>query len=747
MLSYYLCIKTLSPDSNGNFWIRSGNESQLRGPVNLENFWQVTTNMTRITKLILSAYLPLDGNSITGNRMSKSWIPTRMYRVSLVTDLRYSNQLIYGKQRSKFAHGGVLGTMGISKGRKSYECGGPVRGLGFKCFSSNSNITANASVSLKELREVNKRDIKHVNDKLIHIVSDLEVLILAYELIKSKSGNTTPGSNSETLDKIDLNWFEKTRESLLSGKFKFKPARRKDIPKGSDKNKKRPLTISSPRDKIVQQAIYLILDAIYEPSFLKSSHGSRPNRGNHTALKDIKYSFNGVKWCIEADIKSNFPTISHGTLLKLLKRRISCSKFLALIKNSIKDGFFEDGKFKESNIGLFQGNVTSPILNNVYLHELDVFMFELCVSFNKGKTRRKSPIYRRISYLMEKETDLDSIKKLRRELWKVDSKDGLDPNFRRLYYVRYVDDFVVGVVGSRKEAVEIQEKIRVFLLDNLKLTLGGEKTLLTHFSKDFIFFLGAFIKGSWEKEKRVQLIRKNGVTRKVRLTSRVVLHAPIKRIFEKATDNGFFFKRSGEFVPTNVGRLINLDHADIINYYNSVVRGILNYYSFANNRKSLGSFVHGLKLSCARTLALKFKLRHASEVYRRFGGKLKCPDSGVELFIPSNFKAIKIFGCKEPVPDEILFKKWNNKLTKSNLYKDCIICGSADHIEMHHVRKIRDLKRKASGKKMDWFTMQMASVNRKQAPLCSFHHKALHHKKLTLEERRLFNQRLKLLLK
>jgi group II intron reverse transcriptase/maturase len=746
MLSCFLCIKTYPPGTNGNVWIRSGDKSQLRGPIILKNFWRVTTNMARLTKLVLSAHLPLDINFTLGNKFLKLWIPTRTYRVPLTTNLGYSSELVYGKQRSKFVNGGVIGTMGNPKGRKPYGSGGSVRELGFRCFSSNSNITANASVSLKELRKVNKTDIKHVNDKLIHIVSDLEVLILSYELIKSKPGNTTTGIDSTTLDKLDMNWFENTRKSLLAGKFKFKPARRTYIPKGSNKGK-RPLTISSPRDKMIQQAMYLILDAIFEPSFLNFSHGSRPNRGNHTALKAIKYQFNGVKWCIEADIKSNFPSISHEILLKLLKRRISCSKFLALIKNSLKAGFFEDGKFKEANVGLFQGNITSPILNNVYLHELDLFMAELCASFNKGKTRRKSPIYRRISYLMGKETDPQSIKKLRRELWKVDSKDPLDPNFKRLYYIRYVDDFVVGVVGSRKEAADSQEKIRSFLLDNLKLTLSEEKTLLTRFSKDFIFFLGVFIKGTWEKVKRVKLIKKQGVTRKVRITSRVVLHAPIKRIFEKATDNGFFFERFGKFVPTGVGRLINLDHADIISFYNSVIRGILNYYSFANNRKSLGSFVHGLKFSCARTLALKFKVRHASKVYRKFGGKLKCPDTGIELFIPSTFKPIKTFGCKEKVPDEVLFKKWNNKLTKSNLFKSCIICGSGDHVEMHHVREIRDLKRKAAGGKLDWFTQQMAAINRKQAPLCSFHHKALHNNKLTLEERQLFYQRLKLLLK
>lgn len=306
--------------------------------------------------------------------------------------------------------------MGNPKGLKPYGRGGSVRELDFRCFNSNSNIIANASVRLKELREVNKKNNKHVNNKLIHIVSNLEVLILSYELIKSKPGNTTPGTDSTTLDKLDLDWFKKTQKSLLAGKFKFKPARRSYISKGFNKDKKRPLSISNPRDKIVQQAIYLILDAIFEPSFLNSSHGSRPDKGNHTALKNIKFSFNGVKWCIEADIKNNFSNICHSILLKFLKRRISCSKFLALIKSSLKAGIMENGKFKETNTGLFQGNVTSPILNNVYLHELDKYMADLCGSFNKGKSRIKSPIYRKIMYQIEKESNFETIKKLRRRL-------------------------------------------------------------------------------------------------------------------------------------------------------------------------------------------------------------------------------------------------------------------------------------------------------------------------------------------
>ena len=567
----------------------------------------------------------------------------------------------------KYNISGIRGNLGNSIRRKSYEGGGLVRRLGQRRFNSNSNISENSCGSLKELMNINK-NTKHFNNKLIHIISDPETLILAYEIIKSKPGNLSPSSDSSTLDSINLNWFTETGKLLKAGKYKFKPARRVYIPKQGKKNPDgsqefRPLTISSPRDKIVQQAIYLILNAIYEPSFLDVSHESRPNRGNHSALEYVKFHFNGVKWCIKGDIESNFPSISHKILLNILKKRIGCLKFLSLIKKSIKAGFKENKKFFQSDKGLFQGNVTSPILNNIYLHEFDLFVSSFGKSFYKGKERRKPPTYRKIQYEMSKLNDSKNLRIMRRKLWKVDSKDPMDSNFKRLYYVRYVDDFVVGIIGSRKDTIIVQDKIRTFLKDSLKLTLSEKKTSVTNFSKVPIKFLSTYIKGTWETEKRIQTIVKNGIRYKVRITGRVGLHAPIKDLFEKATLNGFFKKKHGKFIPTKVGWLINLDHADIIRYFNSVIRGILNYYSFANNRKSLGSLIHGLKWSCARTLALKYKLRLASKVFRRFGSKLKCPETDLELFIPKTFKALKIFGCNEPLPDEILFKKWSNKLT------------------------------------------------------------------------------------
>lgn len=746
MLSYQFCIKTLFPSIFRNGFTRSGNESHLRGQVFLKNSWRVKGYKVRFTKLTLHAYLPLDINSIICNGLFESWFFTRMYKEPLVTDSEHCYQQLYVEQRPKYSNSEILGTMGHFKGRKSYKGGDSIRESGFRCFSSAININNNLCVELEELVKINKNNQGQINDKLIHIVSDTKVLILAYEIIKSNPGNSTPGIDSITLDQIDLSWFTKISKELKAGKYKFKPARRVYIPKPGEKGE-RPLIINSPRDKIVQQAIYLVLNAIYEPSFLDSSHGSRLNKGTHTALKDIKTKFQGVKWCIKADIDNNFSNIDHKILLNLLSKRIVCSKFLALIKKSIKAGYIEDKKFIASNKGLFQGNVTSPILNNVYLHQLDLFMSNLAESFNGNKYRRKSPDFQRIQYQIRKVAgNIPELKKLRRELWKVNSKDPFDPNFKRLYYIRYVDDFVVGVVGSHENIIEFQNKIDAFLKNELKLVLSPEKTSIVHFSKTPIFFLGTFIKGNWEKEKRIITIKKKGsVSTKVRMTSKVVLKAPIKSIFEKATLNGFFKKHLGVFVPTYLGRCIHLDHKDILRYYNSVIRGVLNYYSFVNNRKSLGSFVHGLKFSCARTLALKYKLRHASKVYKKFGSKLRSPDGSVELFIPTTFKAIKKFSISVPIPTEIILSNWNNKLTKSNLFKLCIICGSSDHIQMHHIRKVRDLKSKVREKTMDFFKMQMAAINRKQVPLCPFHHKALHNNTLSSSERELFKSNLKLL--
>lgn len=654
MLSYYFVIKTLFTKVIGNIYLGSWNESRLRRPINFKKVRRVMMYMVRITKLILFAYFLLDGNFITGIELRNSWLFTRMYKKPLITELKLSFLLYYEKQRPKYINGEKLGTMGVSKWRKSYGIGGLVRRLGFRYFSSNFDISDNSCVKLRELIDVNKKNIDYINNKLIHIISDLEVLVLAYKIIKSKPSGTISKINAIILDKIDLKWFISISKLIKTGKYNFKLARCIYTSK-SGKKTKTSLTISRPRDKVVQQAICFVLHAIYEPTFLNSSHGVRPNKGTHTILKFLKYKFNSVEWCLGTNINNNFPSIFHNILLKILSERISCQKFLTLIKKSTKTGDIGDKKFYESYHGLFHGFVINPILNNIYLHKFDIFMSKLCESFYRGLRRRENPVYRNIQYFMSKVNDPLRIKGLCRDLWKIDSKDSFDPKFKKLIYARYTNDFIVGVIGSRKDTIDIKVKIKCFLGEHLGLALNNQKTQIIHFSKNHIFFLETFIKGNWEKNKQIQVVEVKCIKRKIKITSKVALLAPIKKLFEKATHKGFFKKRGGEFIPTYVGKLINFNYSDILRYYNSVIWGILNYYFFSNNKKSFGSIVYGLKFSCARTLALKYKLRFTSKAFKKFGSILKCSITQKSLCIPFTSKAIKALDLSISLFDSILF--------------------------------------------------------------------------------------------
>jgi hypothetical protein len=311
----------------------------------------------------------------------------------------------------------------------------------------------------------------------------------------------------------------------------------------------------------------------------------------------------------------------------------------------------------------------------------------------------------------------------------------MDPHFKRLYYTRYADDFVIGVTGTFEEAKEFKEKCRSFMTNHLGLTLSEEKTRISHLSNEGIFFLGTAIKRRQPIEKPVR----NGV----RVTPRLSLHAPIEKLLEKLKGNGFFrMNAENNLKPTSLRRVINLDHRDIILYYNSVMGGLLNYYSFADNHKSLGSIVHGLKHSCALTLALKYKMRLRAKAFKKFGKLLKCPDSLTNLNIPPTFRRTQFFqtGNLRKV-DEILQKRWNRKFSKSLLHMPCVVCGEKA-TEMHHLRKIRDLRKKA---KTNWFYSQMQAINRKQVPLCTRHHALLHKNNFTEEERNLFSEGIKAL--
>jgi len=312
-------------------------------------------------------------------------------------------------------------------------------------------------------------------------LTNLENLVLAYENIKSKPGNMTPGTDKETLDGISLTHFKKVQEKLKSGSYQFPPARRIMIPKpGSEE--KRPLTIASPRDKIVQKALQQIMEPEYEKIFLESSHGFRPGKGTHTAIRQVESQFQSVRYIIEADFSKAFDNIPHRRLMNILKRKIKCPKTLQLIKSALKAGYVEMGKLhNQLDKSTPQGSILSPLLCNIYLHELDLKMEDLKKEYNRGKRNQRTKEYvsisNKIKYMSKKGQNVtkpEEFKAAVKSLRKIPSTKS-DETYCRIQYVRYADDFIIGVQGSLTMAKEILEKVRQFVEEELQLKLNDKK--------------------------------------------------------------------------------------------------------------------------------------------------------------------------------------------------------------------------------------------------------------------------------
>jgi nicotine oxidoreductase len=230
----------------------------------------------------------------------------------------------------------------------------------------------------------------------IKAISNLKNLIAAYESIKSNPGNMTKGIGDDTLDGMTMNYLKNVQTKLKAGTYEFNPARRIQIPKPGE-NETRPLTIASPREKIVQKAILLILERFYETKFLESSHGFRPGRGTHTAMKQLESQFQSAHYIIEADFSKAFDTIPHDSLMETLKADIKCGKTLKLIKSGLKAGYFEFGKLHQNLAsGTPQGSILSPLLCNIFLHQMDEFVYNR--GTKKARNKESTKIQNKVKY-------------------------------------------------------------------------------------------------------------------------------------------------------------------------------------------------------------------------------------------------------------------------------------------------------------------------------------------------------------
>jgi group II intron reverse transcriptase/maturase len=557
--------------------------------------------------------------------------------------------------------------------------------------------------------------LKDLEDKerannLTTIMSNCDFLIGCYLNIKSKPGNMTRSLNPETLDGIDMRWFNEVVHTFRNGKFTFRPSRRSYIPKPN--GKLRPLTIPSPRDKIVQEGMRILLECIFNAQFRDSSHAFRPGRGCHTALNRIRLYFGKSNWFIEGDINQQYPSIDHKILISILREKIQDEPFIDLVYKYMRVGYGEKSdEITPMKLGLIQGGLISPILSNIYMHPFDEWMEDVLIpKFTTGKRKKANPEY---------------TKMIRQHGRAVDKLIGPtianDKSFGRVSYVRYVDDFLIGVIGPKETCIKIREEIKVFLEERLAMTLNIDKTSITHATTEKALFLGYDISCT---PKSKMPIRYDSRKRLVRRTTRTIMNAPIKRVVERLRLKGFL---NGKDQPTRCGRYINMDLWNIVESYKSIERGVINYYSMANNYGRLATRVHySLKYSCALTISSKMKLRTMRGTFKRYGKNLEIKVKDKSIFYPNiSYKRPRKYKARPD--DNFSFENYfeslvyRHKRHVGNLKGPCIVCGNSDNIEVHHIRALKNVS-----KKRDWLSMTMAKFARKQVPVCKSCHIKIH---------------------
>lgn len=469
--------------------------------------------------------------------------------------------------------------------------------------------------------------------------------------ISRNRGANTPGVDGEVHRDVS-DRLGSIREELRKGSYRPQPTRRVYIPKKG--GKLRPLGIPTATDKLVQAMVARILTEIYEPVFSDHSHGFRKGRSCHTALDEIKHNWNGTKWIIEADIRGCFDHINHDVLLELLAKRIEDRRLLKLIGSFLQAGYLEDWIYHRTYSGTPQGGTVSPILANIYLHELDEWLHQKAQSFNRGdgraRNRESKRLYSRFQkrlYLarnLKAEGQKEKARELEPEIrhcWQqylqCPTSDSQDPNFRRMRFVRYADDFVISVIGSKADAQQILAEIQTFMTQTLKVELAPDKTGIVHGSEG-TRFLGYDVKIVTNPNR---VVKTRGGLRRSMLVGVATLEWPMELATKFAWERGYIDniqnRRTRPRTP-----LLNLSEEEIFRRYIQELRGVSNYYSRAKNWRHAGNFLHWLcKDSLVKTLASKSRTQRTHTYSRlRIGNTIaiQSGDKTLALLPPTEWK-------------------------------------------------------------------------------------------------------------
>jgi len=585
----------------------------------------------------------------------------------------------------------------------------------------------NAKIVMSIISERGKKGL--TLERIYRLLFNPTLYLIAYKNIYANDGATTKGTNDDTVDGMSMKKIMDIIEKLKTETYRWTPVRRTYIKKKKGK-KLRPLGIPSWSDKLLQEVLRMILEAYYNDQFSDRSHGFRKGRGCQTALEAItkKDGWKSIKWFIEGDISDCFGSIDHEILMNILKEKIKDNRFLRLIENLLKSGYMEDWKYNKTLSGCPQGTIISPILSNIYMDKVDQYVeTELKPKYTKGERRAENKKYRAVLNQVRKykrHKNWKKVRELEKAAQKMPSKETNDPNFRRLHYIRYADDWLIGISGSKKEAEEIKTKTSEYLQKELKLQLSQEKTLITHARNEKARFLGYDIHvlhADTKHDKRGQRII-NGV---------IGLRVPNDKMHNKKTE----YMARGK--PIHRKERTNNTDYDIVSQYQSELRGFVQYYLPAYNAHQMHDVKRTMEISLAKTLASKHKTT-VNKIFKKHkvtaetkDGKYKVLQVKIEREnkkpLIAQFGGIKIAYDKEATITDTPKQIFNTRsqLIDRLMRNVCELCGAMGDINMHHVKKLKNLSKNGRKNKPEWMK-RMIAMNRKSLAVCTECHNKIH---------------------
>jgi group II intron reverse transcriptase/maturase len=588
-----------------------------------------------------------------------------------------------------------------------------------------------AETVLGVLRERGRRGLPL--EELYRQLFNPQLYLLAYGRIYANKGSMTPGAGRETVDGMSMAKIDAIIALMRAERFRFSPVRRALIPK-KNSSAKRPLGVPSFTAKLVGEVVRLLLEAYYEPTFSDRSHGFRPGRGCHTALREIANTWTGTSWFIETDIADCFGSFDHEIMVGILSEKIRDNRFLRLVRNMLEAGYLEDWTWHATLSGVPQGGTASPVLSNIYLHKLDEFVEQhLIPEFSRGAKRARNRQYKKVEAAIEKARragDRTEVRALYRQLRTMPSGDPDDPGYRRLRYCRYADDGLLGFAGPKAEAETIKARLAAFLREDLKLELSPDKTLVTHARTQRARFLGYEINvASTDRRTQPRSVRTRRNART--LNGTIALHVPADVVQAKCAP----YMARGR--PECRNAMVAESDYTIVNRFAAEYRGVIQYYLLAHDVFRLHRLRWVMETSMLKTLAAK----HHSTVTKmaaRFKaktitahGKRTCFEARIERAgkeplvarfggIPlKRHKNAAVFDHVSPGP-----RYPAKELVKRLRAGRCELCQrvGAD-LEVHHVRQLADLDR--VGVAPPWAAL-MQNKRRKSLVTCGPCHDLIH---------------------